>query len=112
MAHAPGGRLFFTPSEVVLSLQTGTGDQASQDGKGYTLTDARPSAPGPRADAQSDTTQPSQSVVRLRFVGADPAARMSSDAPLPGKVNYILGNDPAKWHTDVPTYAGLTYSDL
>ncbi len=27
-------------------------------------------------------------------------------------MNYIIGNDPAEWHTDLPTYAGITYSQL
>ena len=31
---------------------------------------------------------------------------------LPGKSNYFVGNDPAKWHTDVPTYAKVRYSSV
>ena len=30
--------------------------------------------------------------------------------PLPGKMNYFVGNDPKKWHTDVPTFASVKYS--
>jgi hypothetical protein len=31
---------------------------------------------------------------------------------LPGKANYFIGNDPAKWRTDIPTYARVGYQDL
>jgi len=31
---------------------------------------------------------------------------------LPGKSNYFRGNDPKKWHTDVPTYAKVKYEGI
>ena len=31
---------------------------------------------------------------------------------LPGVVNYLVGNDPAQWHTDVPTSARVRYTAL
>ena len=31
---------------------------------------------------------------------------------LPGTVNYFLGNDPAEWHTNIPTYAQVQYHDV
>ena len=47
--------------------------------------------------------------VDLRLAGdrRDPirAARRS----LPGKVNYFLGNDPARWRTDIPTFERVEY---
>jgi hypothetical protein len=32
-------------------------------------------------------------------------------AELPGKVNYILGNDPRNWQIGLPTWARVTYPD-
>jgi hypothetical protein len=29
-----------------------------------------------------------------------------------GTVNYLKGNDPAKWHTDIPTYEQVVYPQL
>jgi len=29
--------------------------------------------------------------------------------PLAGKVNYFLGKDPSRWHTDIPTFARIEY---
>jgi hypothetical protein len=31
---------------------------------------------------------------------------------LPGKVNYLLGDDPSKWVTDLPTYSDIVYNGL
>ena len=28
---------------------------------------------------------------------------------LPGKANYFIGNDPARWKTEVPTFAKVRY---
>ena len=31
---------------------------------------------------------------------------------LPGKGNYFIGNDPKKWHAEVPTYAKVKYAKV
>jgi len=43
--------------------------------------------------------------VRMQFMGANPRAQIGSDAELSGKVNYLTGNDPAQWHSAIPTFA-------
>src|SRR5262249_3866226 len=50
-------------------------------------------------------------VVRLRYLGANPSPTISANDPLPGLVNYFIG-DASRWRTNVPTYAGLTYAGL
>jgi hypothetical protein len=109
MAHTPGGTIFFTPSEVVMSLQTRVGNQETEVEASDTLVAEQNVA---SANAEGEVTQTSQSVVTLRFVGADGTAILTGDAPLSGRVNYLLGNDPSKWHADIHTYAGLTYNGL
>ncbi|WP_083659870.1 MULTISPECIES: alpha/beta hydrolase fold domain-containing protein [Paenibacillus] len=39
----------------------------------------------------------------LQFLGANEAVQIEGRRQDTGKVNYFIGNDPAKWHTDVPT---------
>src|SRR3989441_8952332 len=51
-------------------------------------------------------------VLRMRLVGANPAAEISGLEELPGKSNYFIGNDPKKWHTNVPNYARVKYRNL
>src|SRR6185436_10013690 len=31
---------------------------------------------------------------------------------LPGKINYFVGNDPMKWHTNVRTHARVRYEGV
>jgi hypothetical protein len=56
----------------------------------------------------SATDQP----LRVRFLGGNPAPRIEAGAALPGKVNYLLGNEPRRWRTGLATYSGITYADL
>jgi hypothetical protein len=51
-------------------------------------------------------------VIRLRVQGANPTARPAAEAPLPGQVNYFIGNDPAKWRTHVATYGKVRYAGV
>lgn len=50
--------------------------------------------------------------VKLQFVGASGTARASGITELPGRSNYLIGNDPSKWRTDVPTYASVRIEQL
>jgi hypothetical protein len=50
--------------------------------------------------------------VRFRFVGANPTLEIVPAELLPGKVNYFIGDDPALWQSQVPTYAGVIYRQL
>jgi uncharacterized repeat protein (TIGR01451 family) len=50
--------------------------------------------------------------VRMKLVGANPAAATAGTDPLPGKSNYLIGNDPHKWHSGVPQFAGVHYANV
>lgn len=50
--------------------------------------------------------------IRLGFEGANPEPRITGMDEAPGRVNYFVGNDPRKWHTDVPAYARVKYASL
>ncbi len=51
-------------------------------------------------------------VLRMRLVGANTAAAVTGAEELPGKSNYFIGNDPKKWHTNVPNYAKVRYQSV
>ena len=51
-------------------------------------------------------------VLRMRLLGANPAAKVTGQRELPGKANYLTGNDPKKWRTSVPTYAKVHYASV
>jgi uncharacterized protein (TIGR03437 family) len=46
-----------------------------------------------------------RTTVRVRVVGSNADAGLRGAQLLPGKANYFHGKDPAKWRTDIPTYA-------
>ena len=48
----------------------------------------------------------------LDFLGADPHATLTAKERLSGEVNYLVGDDPTKWHRDLPTHAELLYGGL
>jgi len=95
-----GHTLFLTPSEAVLSLRTG-GTKNQERG-----IDAKPHK------TLSSTSPSSYSAVRMRFEGADSQAEMVGLEPLPGIVNYFIGDDPSKWRTNIPTYQKVEYKNL
>jgi Beta-propeller repeat len=94
-AGALGGTLFFTPDAVVVSMPT---------------TDHRPPTTG--AEAHPSVVGRRSSVVRVRFDGANPQPRLAGAERLPGVMNYFVGDDPARWRTNLPTYAGIVYQQL
>jgi hypothetical protein len=50
--------------------------------------------------------------IKLSFVGANPHPRLEPFHRLDTHVSYFTGNDPAKWHPDVPVWGGVRYVDL
>lgn len=57
-------------------------------------------------------TRQTQQWVSMKLVGANPAASVAGTSPLPGKTNYILGNDPKQWHTGISQFAGVRYQSV
>jgi hypothetical protein len=55
--------------------------------------------------------QAGAATVRMTLVGSSSAAATEEDE-LPGKVNYFVGNDPAQWRRDVPTFAKARYTGV
>src|SRR4051794_29594335 len=43
----------------------------------------------------------SQSVLRMKFAGANPDVTAEGLSEAPGKTNYLIGNDPLQWRHSV-----------
>src|SRR5438067_7982720 len=75
VSRGPGYSVYLTAGEAVLVL-------------------ARPNADEKKRDAQT----PVNSVaLRMSLVGAAPKPVVTGRDELPGKANYFIGKDPAKW---------------
>jgi hypothetical protein len=49
--------------------------------------------------------------ISIRLEGAH-RARPLAEEPLPGRSNYLIGNDPAQWKTGIPSYARVRYPEV
>ncbi|MDQ2809437.1 MAG: C25 family cysteine peptidase [Chloroflexota bacterium] len=111
--------------KMALSFEENRGQSDAQvrylaRGKGYTafLTDQEAvivysaphalSIPG-QGNPPAAPSASQAAVLRYQLQGANPAARPVAAAELPGKQNYLLGNDRAKWYTDIRTFGRVTY---
>jgi hypothetical protein len=92
LARGAGYELFLTPKESVFVLNTG--------GKKSVITKQksglRPAASGHGA-----------AVLRMRLMGANKNTVLTSQNELPGKSNYLSGNKPENWRTNVPNYRSV-----
>jgi hypothetical protein len=52
------------------------------------------------------------SAVHLEFAGSNRQPIVQALEPLPGKSNYFIGKDPAKWRTGVANFARVRYHDI
>lgn len=98
LSRGNGYTLFLSPNEAVLALRR-------RQGKLDWLS--------PRASADRDkTAKMKTTVIRMRLLGASPTPEVSGLEKLPGKSNYLIGNDRSKWHTNIPHYAKVKYEGI
>ena len=49
---------------------------------------------------------------QMKVAGQSSSARFTASDPLPGKSNYFIGNDPAKWRTGIRQFSRVRYDDV
>jgi hypothetical protein len=98
LSRSSGFALFLTGNEAVLALKKVNPERKQSP--------AVSPASGKRVS--SDTTD----FLWMRLIGANPPVRLSGVDELPGKSNYLVGNDAAKWQTNVATYGKVKYEDV
>ncbi len=101
LSRGPGYALFLTGNAAVLSLAKRRDPQTKKPGLASLFN--RPQAPEPIS---------APAAFRMILAGANPKATITGLDELPGKSNYFIGNDPAKWRTNVPTYAKVKYQNV
>ncbi len=103
----PLQNLAFEPNQG--QLLSGKADFLAR-GKGYLLylrpTEAILALKGPLSGPSH------KKPLRMHLLGAATHAITAGLDPLPGRHNYYIGNDPAHWHTDIPTYAKVAASGV
>src|SRR5205823_10965348 len=96
LSHGNGYSLFLTPNEAVLVLKKTAGDNNAHPGV------ILPS----QAINQHKTSQSSlpATVLRMRLVGGNASAKIAGTGELPGKSNYLIGNNSSEWRTNISNY--------
>src|ERR1700733_648573 len=46
---------------------------------------------------------PSEGVLAMRLIGANPIAKVDGRGQNIARINYFVGRDPSRWHTNIPT---------
>ena len=64
------------------------------------------------SSGKHDASQIRVESLQMKLAGANPNANVTGAELLPGKSNYFLGNDPAKWRTAVPQFARVRYENI
>jgi hypothetical protein len=88
IARGSGYSVFLAPGEALLALKK--------------------QEPSDRTSDAFPKHKEGAATIRMRLVGSGPA-RAAGEDQLPGKVNYLIGNDSTKWHRGMPTFAKVRY---
>jgi hypothetical protein len=110
LSRGAGYQLSLTANDLILTLPQRQQSQTAAAGA--------PEAPrrdegllgGPipaKADLSAVTIE-----LGMKFVGANPAPQIEAERELPGKSNYLIGNDPTQWRTNIPTYGSARYREI
>jgi hypothetical protein len=94
--------------KLPLSFEANQGQTAAEvkylvHGHGYTLF---------LTSGEAVIASPKSSSLRMKFRGANLAPEISGVDEQSGKTNYFVGNDPSKWHSNVPTYSKVRYKNV
>jgi len=100
LSRGRGYTLFLTANEAVLTLQQPLFHGGVGDGQ---TTDTNGSREGRAAE---------KAVLRMKLLGSNADPEVMGLEELPGAINYFIGNDPAKWRTNISSYAKVKFEDV
>lgn len=114
LARGDGYTISLAPTEAVFALRgpairlggkaIGAGAKASS----YFLPDLARQYQNLKFPDRNHTAK----LLRMKLVGANPAARLAALDPLPGHSNYFLGRDPRGWRTNIPNYRRVKVEEV
>jgi hypothetical protein len=106
VARGPGYAVALSPTEAIFVLRkTENAGRNNDDSRVRKISNSLSERNPPSALAPS-------TVLRMNLVGANRAAAVAGQNELEGRVNYLIGSDPAKWRTDVPTFGRVRYAEV
>lgn len=100
LARGPGYVVFLTADEMIVKLNQPLPERE------------RIRSAHNRTELVAGLNEADFVVVRTKLPGARSNPVSSAVAELPGKSNYFIGNNPARWRAGVPAFAGVRYSEV
>ncbi len=107
--------------QLPLSFEANSGQTDSRvkflaRGNGYTLfltdRDATLRLDAPAISVNSKPARPFASVVRFSFADSRDLTQVEGLDLQPGRSNYLIGNNPAHWHRNIPNSSRVRYKDM
>ena len=101
VTRGSGYSLFLGSEGAILSLASRRGSK-----------DALAKGDSGKRGSQAQASQTQVESLQMKLAGGNPNATVTGADLLPGKSNYFLGNDPAKWRQGVPQFARVRYENV
>ena len=99
--------LFLTDTGMTFAVNAVATDRCAREGS---TSGFAPAVRQAIACSLAQTSRPD--VLRIRFVGADPNARVAGLDELAARSNYLIGSDPLRWRVNIPNFAKVRSEGL
>jgi Beta-propeller repeat len=117
MARGDGYKLFLTSSDAVLTLKPSASRRISkprltmeQRLLGYSRQTHKVIRVKSRPESSNHSS--SMAAITMHVVNGNAGAKIEGRGEVAGKVNYFIGNDPKKWHANVPEFESVSYAGI
>jgi len=98
VSRGRGHGIFLNATQAVLVVRSAVAGAAAT---------SRPSTFDPRRPNASEAR-----IVRMNLIGANPYARGSGVEEMAAKINYLIGNDPARWRRGLAAFGRVHYEEV
>lgn len=109
LSRAANYNVFLTADEAALTLRKANAGIGCAGLAGRI--DRNCATPG-TSGSDPSKDRPEDAVLWLKMLGANAAAQITGSDPLPGKINYYIGNDPSKWRIGVSQFGRVSYRGI
>lgn len=100
ISRGHGYQVFLTETEAVLVLQRPNQEGSNKDSIGEQ---------GIQTATSRDLPEITTSALKFKMQNVRLDSAPTGVGLLPGKSNYLIGNDSQNWHTDIPNYSRVEY---
>jgi hypothetical protein len=110
LARGPGYSVFLSRTSAVFAFSHHS-LPASSNKQGNPRSHVDPEAIQ-NTPNQTSASESKPEVLEMQLAGVRAGIKAEGKDVLPGTANYFRGNDPAQWHTGIPTYKKVRYAGV